>query len=182
MEGIYFNTINEAKRLEVSRCFDGSARPLRFLSHPVTEILELDLSLVVRAKAAEAYRALRVPLVVEHGGLFIDHLKGLPGPLVKPMWGLLKGELCMLVPEGVARSVTARSAVCYCDGRTRVVFLESMQGTLAMSPRGNNGYHWDPIFIPEGSDKTFAEMSLDDKLTLAPSARVYAALRRHLGA
>ena len=91
MEGIYFNTINEAKRLEVSRCFDGSARPLRFLSHPVTEILELDLSLVVRAKAAEAYRALRVPLVVEHGGLFIDHLKELPGPLVKPMWGLLKG-------------------------------------------------------------------------------------------
>jgi len=177
---VYFNTVNDAKMVEIARCFEGSRRPLRFLSHQVTEILELDLERVVRAKAAAAYREHRVPLIVEHGGLFLEHLKGLPGPMIKPMWDRLGAALCDLIPAGAPRRVIARSAGCYCDGRTRVVFLESLEGTVAERPRGEHGCYWDPVFIPEDDDRTLGEMTLDEKLRFSPSARVYAALRHHL--
>jgi XTP/dITP diphosphohydrolase len=175
----YYNTSNDSKIREVLHFF-GSSGKLGILRHCVTEILETELEKVVRAKAAEAYRAVRVPVIVEHGALCIDFLSGLPGALVKPTWMALGQRLCLVVPPEAPRTCRALSALCYCDGRKREVILRQVEGEIAPSPRGAGGFHWDPVFIPRGQTQTLAEMPLDDKLRLSALGQAYADLRQAL--
>jgi len=175
MKVAYFNTVNADKVRELQHFFGPEGR-IGVLRHPVTEILDVDLEKVVRAKAAAAYAAARMPVIVEHGALCIDFLNGLPGALVKPMWEGLGARICELVPEGKPRTVTARSALCYCDGRERFVIVRQVEGELALSARGTGGFHWDPVFIPQGETRTFAEMTMDGKLGFSMRRKAFEAL------
>ncbi|HYI01983.1 non-canonical purine NTP pyrophosphatase, partial [Hyalangium sp.] len=159
----------------------GGSQRLGILRYAVTEILETNLEQVVRAKAAEAYRALRVPVIVEHGALCIDFLNGMPGALVKPTWMALGERICLLVPPGEQRTGRALSALSYCNGRKREVILREVKGVIALSPRGTQGFHWDPVFIPQGETRTLAEMPIDEKLRTSAAGQAYAELRKHLG-
>ncbi len=180
MKRAWYVTSNPDKVLEVEHFF-GPGGGLGVLRHAVMEILEPQLEKVILAKAAAAYQALQVPVVVEHGAMCIDALNGLPGALVKPLWESLGPRLCDLVTAGQPRTVRTLSAVCYCDGRKRQLFQAEVEGELAPSARGGGGFHWDPIFIPRGHTRTFAEMNLAEKLSLSASGKAYAALRQHLG-
>jgi XTP/dITP diphosphohydrolase len=175
----FYNTTNDEKRREFQHVL-GSSPHVGYLKVPVTEILEMELEKVIEAKALAAYRAVRVPVIVEHGALCIEALNGLPGALVKPFWASLDTRLCEVVPSG-PRTARARSALCYCDGRERHVLLDETEGEIAPKARGTGGFHWDPIFIPKGESRTFAEMTLDEKLALSPFGKLHARLRQELG-
>ncbi len=105
---VFFNTTNPHKVEEARQVFGPDNRRVGYLSHPVVEILDTDLIRVVQAKAAAAYREARMPLFVEHGGLFLDHLNGLPGALAKPTWALLKDRICDLAPTGASRAAVCK--------------------------------------------------------------------------
>ena len=177
---MYFNTVNEVKRLEIQELFRNSTANIRFLNYQVTEILSDNLEMLIRAKAADAYRLAKVAVIVEHGALSIDHLNGYPGPLSKPMWDMLGDKICALIPPGESRAATAQSAVCFCDGKSRQVFLEKTRGQISANGRGTNGFQWDSIFIPDGSDRTYAEMSISEKLSFSQAAKAYNLLRTAL--
>src|SRR4051794_32277151 len=95
----FYNTTSDEKRREFQHVLGGSPK-LGYLGIPVTEILEVDLEKVILAKAIAAYRAVRVPVIVEHGALCIESLNGLPGALIKPFWSALGNKLCEWVPAG----------------------------------------------------------------------------------
>lgn len=175
----FYNTTNPEKLREFQHVL-GSSKQLGYLKEKITEILDMDLEKVIRAKALAAYSATRVPVIVEHGALSIDALNGLPGALVKPFWESLDTRLCEVVPAG-NRVARARSALCYCDGRERHVLFAETEGEIAPSARGTGGFHWDPIFIPKGETRTFAEMTLDEKLSHSPFGKLHAQLRAKLG-
>ncbi|MEO7617628.1 MAG: non-canonical purine NTP pyrophosphatase, partial [Candidatus Saccharibacteria bacterium] len=61
--------------------------------------------------------------------------------------------------DGLDRGATARCSFGYYDGVDLKFIDGSLDGTIAMSPKGDGGYGWDKIFIPEGYDITRAEMS-----------------------
>jgi XTP/dITP diphosphohydrolase len=178
----YYNTSNVEKRREFQHLF-GGAPEIGYLSIPITEILEVDLETLIVAKATAAYKAARVPVIVEHGALCIEALNGLPGALVKPIWTALEDKLCSLVPDN-HRAAKVRAAFCYCDGRERHVLLAEVEGEIAREPLGKGGFHWDPLFIPKGETRTFAEMaekSIDEKLRFSPFGKLHGELRRKLG-
>jgi XTP/dITP diphosphohydrolase len=175
----FYNTTNDEKRREFQHVL-GSSTQLGYLRVPITEILEMELEKVIEAKALAAYRATRVPVIVEHGALCIEALNGLPGALVKPFWESLGTRLCEVVPAG-HRAARARGALCYCDGRQRHVLFAETEGEIAPSARGSGGFHWDPIFIPKGETRTFAEMTLDEKLAFSPFGKLHTQLREKLG-
>ena len=86
--------------------------------------------------------------------------------------------------NSAASRAKVRSAVCFCDGRERHVLIAEVEGEIARSPRGKGGFHWDPLFIPKGETRTFAEMaetSLDEKLRFSPLGKLQGELRRKLG-
>ena len=98
--------------------------------------------------------------MVEDSGLFINSLNGFPGvhsaPIHKQIG--LKGILKLM--DGIAdRSCEYRSAVGYCEpGKEPIVFLGIEKGTIPKAEKGTNGFGHDSIFMPEGSEKTYAEM------------------------
>ncbi len=128
------------------------------------EIQSLDYLEVLRAKAEEAWRHVGRPLVVEEAGLDLAALNGFPGPLVKWM-------LQAVGAEGLARTAvslgdpkaSARCFLLYKDGDREIVAEGRTEGTLVLPGRGTHGFGWDPVFLPDASGLTFAELTGPEK-------------------
>lgn len=176
---LYFNTVNQIKVKEIEEIFAQYDAVLKFLSKPIIEILSSNIEEVIQAKAADAYKKCRVPVIVEHGALSIDYFNGFPGALSKPMWDLMGEKICSTIPKGETRKATAISGVCYCDGKTRIAMYGHREGEIANRRKGSNGFQWDSIFIPQGETRTYAEMSQTEKLALSQAAIAYRKLQNH---
>ena len=145
------------------------------------EIHSLDLVEVLRAKGEEAWHRLRRPVVVEETGLELAALGGFPGPLVKWM-------LEAVGPDGIARTAVAlgdpgavaRCALIYLDGETELIAEGETRGELVLEPRGQGGFGWDPIFVPEGREETYAELGAEVKDRLGHRGKAWRRLRRAL--
>lgn len=74
----YFNTVNRTKVAEIREVFDGKINDFEFLDFSVMEVLSENIEVVIKAKAIEAYKKCRVPVLVEHGGLIIKYLMVFP--------------------------------------------------------------------------------------------------------
>jgi XTP/dITP diphosphohydrolase len=79
------------------------------------------------------------------------------------------------------RTATVQTALGYADSDGVQVFTGSLNGTLATEPRGSNGFGYDSLFIPAGSDYTFAEMTDEQKNTISHRRLAVDALRKGLG-
>ena len=97
---LYFVTSSENKISEATAYFAGQSITaegrLEFcpVRHELVELMHPQLQEVVRWKALEAYKYLRQPCVVEHGGLFFEGLRELPGPLGKLIWNAVGERMC----------------------------------------------------------------------------------------
>jgi XTP/dITP diphosphohydrolase len=109
------------------------------------------------------------PFFVELTGLLIDSWKGLPGGLTRVFMDTLGNDIsvfCKMMQafSGDDRIARAISVIGYYnpDG-ANLTFEGETIGSIAPSPRGKKNFGWDPIFIPEGSTKTYGEMTLEEK-------------------
>ncbi len=134
--------------------------PVIHRSLDLLEIQSLDGAEIIAYKAREAYRQVGSPVLVEDTSLRFLALGQLPGPLIKWFLAELGTEgLCRLLDGFPDRSAVAEAQVGLYDGQTFQSFSGTQTGSIARAPRGGNGFGWDPIFIPTGYDKTWAEMT-----------------------
>ncbi|HEY3204158.1 MAG TPA: non-canonical purine NTP pyrophosphatase [Thermoanaerobaculia bacterium] len=143
----------------------------------LSERQALDPSEIVEAKARTAYEMLSRPVLVEDSGLSIRAWGGFPGALVK--WLERSAgvpALARMLDPFPDRSATATCAIAYCDGGDIVTARGETPGQIAAGPRGTNGFGWDVIFIPEGGDRTFAEMAAEEKDRISHRRRAWDAL------
>jgi non-canonical purine NTP pyrophosphatase (RdgB/HAM1 family) len=128
------------------------------------EIQAIEVEEVVRYKVKYAYEALgRRPVMVEDTGLFIEAWNGLPGALIK--WFVQStGDigLCKMMQGFPLRNAVAKTIVATCDEEIHI-FKGEIQGQIGLVPRGSGGFGWDSVFIPNGANRTFAEMSPGEK-------------------
>ena len=143
------------------------------------ELQTNDLNALVRNKAQQAYDSLQVPVLVEDSGLLFSAWNGLPGALVK--WfeesvgcaGMLK----------MLENFTERKAVAMCyvalqKSPNEVLIAEGrVTGTIAETVRGENGFGWDVIFIPDGEKRTFAEMPAEEKNKISHRLKAFQKLK-----
>ena len=61
------------------------------------------------------------------------------------------------------RQLIAKAAIGFHNGKEVVTFIGEVKGTLATEARGQSGWGWDPIFIPSNLDKTYAELTSEEK-------------------
>jgi len=104
-------------------------------------------------------------LVIDDSGLFIDALKGFPGVYSAYALRTLGNRGVLRLMEG-AEGRGARFTCCIgcsIEGSEDIVVCESCEGQIAKNEKGEGGFGFDPIFIPEGEDRTFAQMPLAEK-------------------
>jgi XTP/dITP diphosphohydrolase len=120
-------------------------------------------------------------LLVDDSGLFIDALRGFPGVYSSYVYRTLgcKGVLKLL--EGVRdREATFEARFGLLTGGKPLVFGGRCPGHIAEEERGRGGFGFDPIFIPKGHTRTFAEMSLQEKNDVSHRGRATAELSKYL--
>ena len=172
-------TGNPAKLAEARRLFPR----LEAEELDLPEIQSLDLESVLRAKAHEAHGRLDRPVIVEETGLELPSLNGFPGPLVKWMLESIGAEgIARLVStEGDPRA-TARCALMFYDGIREVLAEGTTSGVLVLPPRGDSGFGWDPVFEPDGSNRTYGELSAEEKDAISHRGHAWRALEQALAA
>ncbi len=178
--GLTFVTSNAGKAREA-----GALLGRMVTAHPLDlpEIQSLDFAEVARAKALVAARALGVPVLVEDSGLVVAGWGGFPGPFTKwiTMRALGQEGLAKMLDGFSDRGAEAVSALAVArpgqEGKDVVVAIGRVVGSIALHPRGENGFGWDVLFIPEGATRTWAEMSEEEKMRDSHRARAFASLR-----
>ena len=101
-------------------------------------------------------------------GLFVDALKGFPGPYTHYVEDTINNELFLKLMEGETnRRAEFREAVAYCEpNQEPVVFSSVTNGTIALEESGTYGWSWDFLFIPEGKNVTLGHFDDDDRFDL----------------
>jgi non-canonical purine NTP pyrophosphatase (RdgB/HAM1 family) len=159
MKDVVFITGNQRKADYLAQCL---GYPIEHVKVDLEEIQSLDFKEVIRHKVREAYAAVGRPVLVEDTGLSFAALGRLPGPLIRWFIEELSLEgICRLL-DGRDRAATARSVFGYYDGSNEAYFEGSMDGTISEKPRGEGGFGFDSIFIPEGYEVTRAQMNEED--------------------
>ena len=130
----------------------------------VPEIQSNDQQTVSIDKALKYYDLLKRPLVVMDSGLFIDELNGFPGVYTKYALDTIGIDRIIQLLGG-ARAYTQRT-ITYFDGNKPQTFTLKLHGALLKEPRGNNGRNYDKYFLPDGKNKTLAEMTDEEKAEL----------------
>jgi non-canonical purine NTP pyrophosphatase (RdgB/HAM1 family) len=127
------------------------------------ELQSTDLETVVRHKLRQAYEQVRGPVLVEDTALRFLAWGALPGPFIKHFienMGLI-GLVDALSPSH-HWGAEAACGIGFHDG-TRIHYFEGRVPGMAVLPMGDRGWGWDPIFRPQGSGRTFAEMPQEEK-------------------
>ena len=136
-----------------------------------------------RIKAEAAARTAKEPAFADDSGIVVDALDGDPG-IYSARWAgpdkdfrLAMNKIQTLLIERGAKAAERRrahfvSALCVAwpDGHLEE-FEAKVDGTVVWPPRGNLGFGYDPLFLPDGQTKTFGEMSAEDKHGLPPRGR-----------
>jgi XTP/dITP diphosphohydrolase len=131
-----------------------------------------------RIKARAATQATGLPAFADDSGLAVDALNGEPG-IYSARWAGPKKDFAAAMqtiedklsgsPNRNAQFVAAL-CLAWPDGHTED-FEARVDGTLVWPPRGDKGFGYDPMFLPNGFDCTFGEMSADEKHGLPPRGK-----------
>lgn len=171
MKTIVFVTQNKNKVEDAEKILKNVQ--VEHIDFEVPEIQTLDPREVVKYKLQYAYKKVQKPCFVMDASLCLDCLNGFPGPFVK--WYFSKTgakktcEIAKLYGEYGCKWTTVLG---YFDGKETNFIEESVEGSVPTEPRGQNGFDWDVIFIPNGENRTFAEMSFEEKQEYAVTKKL----------
>jgi XTP/dITP diphosphohydrolase len=140
-------------------------------------------------KARGVAEALHVPAVADDSGIEVDALHGDPGPRSARYAGpdatdeanlrkLIGSIRTFPEPDRTARY---RCIAALVDATGSEVTAEGIcEGVLITEARGSGGFGYDPIFVPEGEERTMAELAPEEKNMISHRARAFRALRDRL--
>jgi XTP/dITP diphosphohydrolase len=165
-----FVSRNPGKLREVRNVLAPFGLSVRWLRRELPEPQAASLEEVVAAKL-EAVRDVRGLVLVEDSGLFIPALNGFPGVYSAHFletWGF--GPMFELL-ERRPRKAYFRTVAGLRQGRRTWTFGGEVHGSIAPRARGKGGFGYDPIFLPLGWTRTFAQVPPAEKDAISHRAR-----------
>lgn len=134
-------------------------------------------------KALAAAKAAKIPALSDDSGLCVSALDGAPG-IYSARWAGPDKDFAnamQRIEDGIGGNERAAWFICvlclaFPDGTTHC-FEGRIDGTIAPVPRGQEGHGYDPIFVPAGETRTFAEMTDAEKNRISHRARAFEAFR-----
>lgn len=138
------------------------------------------------AKARYIHGATGLSVFADDTGLEVDALGGIPGVNSARFAGEAKNsdaniEKLLLMLKGIDnRNARFRTVIALIHEGMEYLFEGTVRGVIIREKRGNEGFGYDPVFMPEDKNLTFAEMSLDEKNRISHRARAFEKLREFL--
>ncbi len=139
---------------------------LSFYKSDLPEIQSVSPAEVAEYKIIEAYKLIRRPIIVEDTALHLEAWNGFPGALIKWFEEYLGTGGILNLLENKNRNAEAKCVIAYFDGREISYFEGSVKGKITEERKGNNklDFGFDPIFVPDGYEKTFSELGEEKNL------------------
>jgi XTP/dITP diphosphohydrolase len=121
--------------------------------------------------------------ILDDSGLFVRGLKGFPGVYSSYVFQTIGCEGILRLLDGQEdRGAEFRCCIgCQMEGLGRVIVTGVSPGMVIEDERGDKGFGYDPIFVPEGSSRTFAQMDLDEKGRFSHRGAAMRAFVREIG-
>ena len=188
MKKLIFATHNQNKVQEVKAVFeDYSIASLADLGY-YQDIAETENTFVGNSllKARHVFEVFKTPVFADDSGLEVTALNGAPGVYSARYAGGEKNhdknntKLLVELASESSRAAQFKTVIAYKDATTEMTFEGIVNGFIAEKPTGSGGFGYDPLFIPEGYDKTFAALPNEVKLRLSHRSRALAKLYRYL--
>jgi XTP/dITP diphosphohydrolase len=189
MMTLVFATNNEHKAREINNILDDNIKLLRLSDVNIIEDIPEDEPLIegnAISKARYVHERTGLNVFADDTGLEIEALNGLPGVHSARFAGDAKDSsaniskvLSML--KGITdRTARFRTVIALIFDNKEYLFEGIVKGTIIDEKRGREGFGYDPVFIPEGGDLTFAQMPLDEKNKISHRARAFGKLKEFL--
>src|SRR5436309_9038690 len=162
---LWFVTQNHHKYQEARRTLDPFGIEIRLLATPKTEIQSTSLGEIAKFAAQEAAKKHNRTVLVEDSGLFVKVLNGFPGPFSSYVYATIGvGGLLRLMNEQRRREAHFHASLAFASPwDSSQEFSGKVDGTISHKPTGKQGFGFDPIFIPRGARKTFAQGGIEFK-------------------
>ncbi len=191
MKEIIIASANEGKISEIKNIFSDIRLRVISLSelNDVPEIIESGDSFEANAeiKARIIFEKFRIPVIGDDSGLVVEQLNGRPGVFSSRYAGenatdelnnlKLVSELLSFPEPHKAKFVC--TAFFY-DGQKEIITKGEVKGRIIKTPRGTNGFGYDPLFIPDGFGKTLAELPADVKNKISHRAKAFEEMKTML--
>jgi XTP/dITP diphosphohydrolase len=133
-------------------------------------------------KAQWVFQKFGLPCFADDTGLEVFALNGEPGVHSARYAGAARSDqanmdlLQLKLKDKADRSAQFKTVITFCDQNQKVQFTGIVSGQISEEARGEHGFGYDPIFEPEGLERTFAEMDLAEKNNYSHRARALAQL------
>lgn len=156
-------------------------------AHGLPEPEETETTFVgnARIKAHAACKATGLPTLSDDSGIEVEALDGAPGVYTADWAETENGRDFMMAMTRTYDAIRAKNApapwrAAFCstmvlawpDGHDEV-FVGKAPGTLVWPVRGQTGHGYDPMFVPDGYDRTFAEMPFEEKNAISHRAAAF---------
>lgn len=161
---LYFITGNKNKFREIKALLP----EVEQLDIDLPEIQTTDAREIIEAKLLEALKHKKGEFIIEDTSLYFDCLNGLPGPLIKWfMKALGNAGLYDITKKYGNPRAEAKTIIGYAKNQDELYFFEGAIKGKIIPPSGETKFGWDPIFQPDGFEKSFAEISEDEKNSIS---------------
>jgi XTP/dITP diphosphohydrolase len=186
---IIFASQNEHKIKEIRSILGNSFTLLSLNEININEDIpedELFLEGNALAKARYVHKVTGMNVFADDTGLEIDALNGSPGVHSARFAGENKdssaniNKVLNLLEKKENRKARFRTVIALILENKEYLFEGIADGTIINEKRGNEGFGYDPIFIPEGNAKTFAEIGLNEKNRVSHRAKAFERLKEFL--
>lgn len=167
-------TKNQEKFREAKSILGSQGIKIRQLRRAKVEIQDSSIEKIARQAVESASVDHPELLLVEDSGLFIDALRGFPGPFSSYVYKTigLKGILGLL--EGRRRSAYFQTSIAVGSASLQPrTFTGTVRGSISRKIVGSGGFGYDPIFIPEGFRETFGQTSREFKNNHSHRAKAF---------
>ncbi len=155
----YFITGNKNKFSEVQAVFPN----VKQLKVNLDEIQDFDARKIIEHKLLEATKKHKGEFIVEDTSLYMESMNGLPGPLIKWFLDRIGNDgLYQIADNNSNNKAVAKTIIGYYK-RGKIHYFEGVVEGTIVRPRVKTTFGWDAIFVPDGYDITYGEMSREDK-------------------
>ena len=182
LDKLVIATSNQHKLKEIENIFKGTViKEILPMPSDIGEIIENGTTFIENSliKAKAVYNYTKLPSLADDSGICVNALNGEPGIYSARYGGENLGykEKMQLILDKLKdkddrSAYFITSAVCVLDDNYYIALEGRVNGKIIESPRGFDGFGYDPIFQPDGYNVTYAEMSLEEKNSMSHRALV----------